>query len=90
MIEASSHIFVLMPIFYNFLYWSEIMIRYTNEHYDATKCARIINPVQQALYVKHGAKPIDIYCGYDSRLVLVFNKEETKELFDKWVNHELT
>lgn len=65
------------------------MIRYTNEHYDATKCARIINPVQQALYIKHGAKPIDIYCGYDSRLVLVFNKEDTKELFDKWVNHEL-
>lgn len=65
------------------------MVRFTDEPYDVSKCVRIVNPAQQYKYMKHGVYPIDIYPSYDGRNVFIFYRDDTKEVFDKWVNHEL-
>lgn len=65
------------------------MVRFTNDPYDTSKCVRIINPCQQAMYMKHGVYPIDIYIGYDNKMVFIFIKEETKLVYEKWLNYEL-
>lgn len=65
------------------------MIKFVNDLYDASKCVRIVNPSQQYKYMKHGIYPIDIYPGYDGRIVYVFIKDETKEIYQKWIDHEL-
>lgn len=65
------------------------MIRYTNELYDASKCVRIINYIQANKYMKNGVYPIDIYPGYDNKIVFIFLKESTKDLYERWISHEL-
>lgn len=55
---------------------------------------KVVNPKQQKLYVKHGAFPVDMYVDQDKRgygdiLIMVFMRDETQELYDAWVNHEL-
>ena len=51
----------------------------------------ISNMRQAQLYMRHGAQLLDIL--YDNTkndaLVFVFNRSETKELYDKWNNREL-
>lgn len=48
---------------------------------------KIINPKQAMLYMKHGLK---CECYYDNdKIIYVFNKEETKMLFDLWCKREL-
>ena len=50
----------------------------------------IINPVQAGLYIKHGVKPIDMYWDDESKkLIFMFSKKETKELFALWCDHKL-
>lgn len=65
------------------------MVRFTNEPYDASKCVRIVNPVQQAMYMKQGVYPIDIYVGFDDKTVFIFLRESTKDVYKKWLNYEL-
>lgn len=65
-----------------------------NEKYSLKDVVRIIDPKQQNLYIKHNAYPIDMYVTKDlysdkEVLVMLFNKEDTKELYVKWKNHEL-
>ena len=51
----------------------------------------ISNMRQAQLYMRHGAQLLDIL--YDNTkndaLVFVFIRSETKELYEKWNNHEL-
>ena len=42
------------------------------------------------MYIKHGVHPIDIYIGYDNKMVFIFVKEETKIIYEKWLNYELS
>ena len=49
---------------------------------------KIVNTKQAGMYIKHGLKPIDLYWGYNT-LVFVFDRNETKELYDLWCKHEL-
>jgi len=48
----------------------------------------IVNTRQAGMYIKHNVKPIDIYYGRD-RLVFLFNKGDTREVYDKWCRYEL-
>lgn len=48
----------------------------------------IINTKQAMLYIKHGIKPLDIYAD-NNKLIYVFSKDQTKELFNKWCKYEL-
>lgn len=49
---------------------------------------KILDSKQVMLYVKHGVKPIDIFVDND-KLIYVFTKDETRELYTKWLNREL-
>ena len=48
----------------------------------------IVNTKQAGMYIKNGVKPIDLYWGKD-KLVFVFDRNETKELYDLWCKYEL-
>lgn len=51
---------------------------------------KIINQLQMARYMKHGAKPIDIFYDADTdKVIFLFDKKETKPLFEKWIKREL-
>ena len=46
------------------------------------------------LYIKNKVYPIDIYTSLDDKtdkdvVVMIFLKEDTKEVFQKWCNYEL-
>lgn len=61
--------------------------------YNEREVCRVINAKQQKLYVKHKVYPIDMYCSYDTEgndiVVYIFLKNETQELYQKWLRHEL-
>lgn len=44
---------------------------------------------QSFLYVKHGAKPLDLFVDTAENLVMVFDKKETRELYEKYRKYEL-
>lgn len=71
-----------------------IISDYSNEMYYPSKAIRILTPKQAAAYWLNGIKPVDIYPSRDFTthepvLVFVFNKEDTKEVFDLWCKKEL-
>lgn len=51
---------------------------------------KLVNQRQVFLYVKNGLQPIRLECGYEDKLVYVFSRSESEELFEKWRKHELT
>ena len=62
----------------------------TGKSYIPENSCIILNVAQVAAYLDNGAPLLDIYVGRDRKLCVVFPKDEfTKELFDKWVKHEL-
>ena len=51
---------------------------------------KIINQLQMARYMKHGVKPVDMFYDYETdKVIFVYDKEETKPLFDLWIRREL-
>lgn len=64
------------------------MIRFCNDRYNPATAIRIVNMQQVYFYLKHGAMPIDIYAGFDNRVVVVFDRNATQELYNKWVAYE--
>lgn len=62
--------------------------------YQPNEVNRICNVKQQIFYMNSGVYPIDIYISVDEKndrniIVMIFEKEKTKELYKKWCNHEL-
>ena len=62
--------------------------------YYLNEVCRILNQKQQMLYIKHGVYPIDIYTSIDAKtdndvVVMIFDRNETTDLYTKWCNHEL-
>ena len=61
--------------------------------YTEKEVCRIINPLQQRLYIKHKVYPIDMYSSIDESgkdiVVYIFLREETKDLYQKWLDYEL-
>jgi hypothetical protein len=62
--------------------------------YSEHEVCRIVNPKQRDLYIKHRVFPIDIYPSIDEKgndiTVFIFLREETKDLYQLWLSHELT
>lgn len=58
--------------------------------YDPEKSVAIRDRWQCFLYIKHGARPLDIYVDSKENLVMIFDKENTKELYLKYRKYELT
>ena len=62
-------------------------------NYTQNEVYRIINPKQIRLYIKNEVYPIDMYASFDDKgndvIVYVFLREETHELYQKWLAYEL-
>lgn len=62
-------------------------------NYTEKEVCRIVNPKQRDLYIKHKVYPIDIYSSINKEgkdiIVFIFLKEETQELYQKWLDHTL-
>lgn len=67
--------------------------RLTGEHYDVYKCVRIVNIQQVSAYLDNDADLLDVYVSKDNNdkriLVFLFDRNSTKQLYDKWCKHEL-
>lgn len=76
-----------------FIYFAEeIMLsksKITGKLYEPTNMVHIINPTQSALYYSNGAELIDMFVGKDYKWVWVFDREATKDLYDKYCKWEL-
>lgn len=61
--------------------------------YSEKEVCRIVNELQYKKYVKNRVFPIDMYPGISQDgkdiIVYIFLREETKDLYQKWLNHEL-
>lgn len=72
-----------------------IYSRLLGRYYDSEKVVYLVNMLQVARYMKHGAEEylVDILCDKakkEDTLVFVFEKSPLiKELYRKWNNHEL-
>jgi len=63
---------------------------FQTREYDPTKVIRCHDRWQQYLYIKHGAKPLDMYVSHESEdLIMVFDKSETRDLYEKYRRYEL-
>jgi hypothetical protein len=65
-----------------------------DNEYDAKDVVRIVNQKQILFYINSGVYPIDLYASYDERndrkiVVMIFEKERTKELYQKWCNYDV-
>ena len=58
--------------------------------YKASQSVFIKDRWQSFLYIKHGAKLLDLFVDHLDNLVMVFDKKETQELYKKWRNRELS
>lgn len=61
---------------------------FQTRYYKPSEVVRIVDRYEQFLFIKHGARPVDLY---ESRgdLVMVFVKEETKELYQLYREYKL-
>ena len=65
----------------------------TGKYYNLYDCVRILNLNQVDAYLKYGVMPLHIYVSKDKNnkpvIVFLFDREETKEVYDLWCKHEL-
>ena len=65
----------------------------TGKSYDIFKTVKILNILQAASYMDNDVFPVDIRVSRDDNmrrcLVFYFDREESKEVYDKWCKHEL-
>ena len=69
--------------------------KYSGKEYYASEAIRISNPLQAASYWENGLEPLDIYPTRNPEtrkpvIVFVFNRVQSKPLFDLWCKKELT
>ena len=62
--------------------------------YKYNEVVRICNVKQQIFYLSSCVYPIDIYTSYDDKndrkiIVMIFEKDKTKELYQKWLNYDV-
>ena len=54
------------------------------------KVVNIVNTKQAYQYIKHGLKPVDVCIDETTgKMVFVFDKLKSYELYTKWCNYEL-
>ena len=62
--------------------------------YGLKEVVRIVNIKQQIAYMSAGVYPVDMYVSIDDKtnnsiIVMIFLKEDTKEVYQTWCNYEL-
>ena len=82
-----------IPIFYDiFITRSEILkvqSSVTGKCYETDECVFIVNPLQVYKYLINDAVPLDILAGEDNKIVYVYNRKLTHDLYDRWCKREL-
>lgn len=66
----------------------------SGKEYRLSDVVKIVDPKQQKLYVKNEVYPVDMFTTKDlysdnQILVMLFNKRDTRDLYEKWKNREL-
>lgn len=61
--------------------------------YNEKEIIRIYNRYQQTFYIDSGIYPIDLYPSYSPKndrkiIVMIFLRNDTKEVYMKWKNYE--
>lgn len=46
---------------------------------------KLINTEQVAFYLSKGVEPLRVELGKNNRIVFIYSKDETKELFGQWL-----
>lgn len=59
-----------------------------DKEYEIEDTVRIVNTKQAGLYVKNNIQLVDLFWSRDT-LVFVFDKEQSKEVYNLWCKHEL-
>jgi hypothetical protein len=72
---------------------NEVTSEYRNKKYQTTGTVRLLNHRQAAFYWANGVEPLDIYLSKnfetgEPRIVYIFSREDTKELYEKWLNEK--
>lgn len=62
-------------------------------NYSENEVIRIYNRDQQTFYVDSNVYPVDMYTSYNSKsekkiIVMIFVKDDTKDVYKKWCNYE--
>lgn len=62
-------------------------------NYSENEVIRIYNRDQQIFYVDSNVYPVDMYTSYNSKsdkkiIVMIFVKDDTKDVYKKWCNYE--
>ena len=61
----------------------------TGKCYETDECVFIVNPLQVYKYLLNDLAPIDVLPGEDNKIVFVYNRQESRDLYDKWCKREL-
>lgn len=75
-------------------YWKRSPVTGKKYNYFSDDIVRIGNIYQSMAYISNGANPIDIYTSRNRKtgepiLIFVFDRNDTKQLYDLWCRHEL-
>lgn len=76
-----------------FLRFKELILKVqsvvTGKCYETDECVFIVNPLQAYKYIFNNAVPLDILAGEDNKIVYVYNRKQTHDLYDRWCKREL-
>lgn len=82
----------MSPIFYDIKVKAVNLIKeYSeqfNQEYEIEDTVRIVNTKQAGLYIKNNIHLIDVFWSKEN-LVFVFDRRESKDVYQKWLRHEL-
>lgn len=67
----------------------QVISRATGKMYQDHAAVYIVNPQQAWAYVNAGAELLDLFPRDDKRLVFVFDRMATKDLYTKWCDRSL-
>jgi len=57
--------------------------------YKSREVVRIRDRYEQFLFIKHGARPVDMYVSPMEDLIMIFLKDETRELYKLYREYKL-
>lgn len=67
----------------------QVFSKITKRYYSDTDSVYIVNPQQAWAYINAGAILYDLSLRDDKRIVFVFNRNETNEMYHRWCDRDL-
>ena len=82
-------LFFFTTIFNKEIFILKVQSSVTGKCYETNECVYIVNPLQVYKYLINDAVPLDILAGEDNKIVYVYNRKLTHDLYDRWCKREL-